>query len=251
MSKPYIVVGKSNIKSKDIVDINDQVKMAYSESLAFISHEFKNPLTVMISTIEMLLDGEIGELNPDQRELLLSNKNYTEHLMRLVSDLLDQSILNVNDEQLKRSTFHLDVFINDIILNFQAKCKEKQIVIDKNIAIKQASINGDQDRLFQAFVNILSNAIKYTPQHGVITVTVSSNASYYTIEISDTGPGIKPEIIHTIFDKYKGEKDKEGGAGIGLYIAQHIIKQHQGLINVHSVLNRGTSFIIQLPKPKT
>lgn len=126
----------------------------------------------------------------------------------------------------------------------------------KGISVKlqgpgRLTLMGDQDQLIRLFLNLLDNAVKYTPQGGEVSVTIARDGTNAAIAVKDTGPGIGPEHIPHIFERFyrvdKARSRSEGGSGLGLAIAKHIVQLHGGSIKVESELGRGSTFIVELP----
>ncbi len=211
-----------------------------------ISHELRTPLTTMQGQLEALIDG-IWE---PTEERLQSIHEEVQRLSRLVGSLEHLSRYESEDLILNKSEVNIKNLMEMILINF-----EKQLH-DKNISVNNKSenfiINIDRDKITQALVNIISNGIKYTEFGGIIKITCHKERNITIIHIKDSGIGISKEHLPYIFQRfYRADESRTratGGAGIGLTISKAIIEAHEGNIKVKSEVNKGTEFIIEIPK---
>lgn len=214
--------------------------------LADVGHELRTPLTVIRGNVDLMRRMDSVDL-----ESMESIQNEVDRLTRLVGDLLllaqaESGKLPLNIQLVEMDTLLLEVMHQMRILTHD-KIKLKLGEID------QVLVCGDQDRLKQVFVNLIGNAIQYTQAGGEVSVSIGKTGDRGRIVISDNGPGIPPEDLPYIFERfYRGEKartrQKEGkGYGLGLSIAYWIVRNHGGQIDVDSRLGEGTSFCIWIP----
>jgi len=212
---------------------------------ADVAHELRTPLATLQSHMEAMIDG-IWE--PDTEKL----KSCHEEIMRinrLVGDLERLARYESENLILTKTSFDISELIRHIIQNFEDDFANKDIDIrfigDKEI------INADKDKISQVIINLLSNALKYTQQGGVVEVRVKGSDDSAEISVNDTGKGIPPEDLPHIFERfYRADKSRNrltGGAGIGLTITKAIVDAHKGKIQVKSKVDEGTEFIISLP----
>lgn len=204
-----------------------------------IAHELRTPIATLQSHLEAMIDG-VWEPTPQR----LSNC-YDEliRLTRLINDLNELSVLENDKIKLHITNVNLSDLLIDMLENFKPIFMEKDIELGSNIQ-PGIEIEGDNDRLRQIFVNILSNANKYTPVQGKVTVNLSAQSRWVVAEIIDTGIGISREDLPHIFQRfYRGDISRSrmsGGAGIGLTITKALIEAHHGSIEVESELGVGT-----------
>ena len=213
--------------------------------LADVSHELRTPLTVIKGNV-----GLIRRLGETDEESLRSIETEVDRLTRLVGDLLllaqaESGRLPLNMNPVSLDTLLLEVFQQMQTLNGD-RVKLRIVEID------QVEINADADRIKQVFVNLISNAIHYTPKGGEIRISLSKKNDQALIEISDNGPGIAEEDLPHIFERfYRGEKSRKrskgSGFGLGLSIVYWIVTNHHGMIEVKSREGEGTTFLVWLP----
>lgn len=227
----------------------DQMK---SKFVADVSHEFRTPMTVIKEAIAQILDGLAGKINPKQRQMLEMGERSLDRLTRLVTDILDLSRIEADKVELKKEKVDTMALLNETFATFKIQLSKKQITFKKDIPQDVGPIWADKDKITQVVINLLNNAVKYTPAGGSITVGFRETDQESRFEISDTGPGISKENYQKIFDKYEritSEKfEKHEGTGLGLPISKDIIGLHKGRIWVESELGKGSKFIFTLPK---
>lgn len=212
-----------------------------------LAHELRTPLATLQSHLEAMIDG-VWEPTPQRLSFC-----YDEliRLTRLINDLNELSVLESDKIHLSKTNVDLSGLLSDMLENFQPVFAEKNIEVISSIQ-PGITLEGDNDRLRQIFVNILSNANKYTPERGKVTVKLATDPQRIIAEITDTGRGISPQDLPHIFERfYRGDLSrsrKSGGAGIGLTIAKAMVEAHQGRLEVESELGTGTTVRILLPK---
>ncbi|MGZ2590075.1 two-component system, OmpR family, sensor histidine kinase ResE [Staphylococcus borealis] len=228
----------------------DQMKKDF---IANVSHELRTPISLLQGYTESIVDGIVTE--PDEiRDSLSIVLDETKRLNRLVNELLnvarmDAEGLTVNKEKQP---------IKPLLTKMQMKYKQQaqDLELDMSLAPEMTDElwDYDADRIDQVLTNLIDNATRYTQPGDSITITSSSVDTYQTLYISDTGSGISPEHLELVFDRfYKVEASRtrgKQGTGLGLFICKMIIEEHGGSIQVESEVNKGTTFIIKLPKPK-
>jgi heavy metal sensor kinase len=217
---------------------------AQQRFLADVSHELRTPLTVIKGNVDL-----IRKLGPDD-ESLNSIKDEIDRLNRMVGDLLLLAKAESGKLQLNLSTVELDTLLLEVFNEMRVLAGDK--ISLKLVEIDQALVSGDRDQLKQVFINLISNAIHYTPAGGSVFLSLSKTAEMAQVTVRDTGPGIASKDLPHIFDRfYRGEKSrtrsKSTGFGLGLSIAYWIVDMHQGNIEVESTVGVGTTFTIRLP----
>jgi two-component system, OmpR family, sensor kinase len=214
--------------------------------MADVSHELRTPLTV--------IKGNVGLLRmmkePDE-ESLSSIETEVDRLTRMVGDLLLLAQAEAGKLELNLQPVELDTVLLEVLQ--QAKILAGNRITLKLTEIDQIQVIGDRDRLKQVFINLLANAVKYTPQGGIVLVAIKKVGEQVQTVIEDTGPGIPAKDLPHIFERfYRGDKARtrssDGSSfGLGLSIAYWIIKNHNGRIEVKSKEGSGTTFSIWLP----
>lgn len=235
-------------------DITEQQKLENSrrEFVANVSHELRTPLTTVKSYAETLKDFLNDNFDKEQFESFLTViEGESDRMARLVRDLLILSRLDYGKNQLRRERFNLSHLLDDVIkkISISASAKNQSLTYEPTNSIPD--FVGDRDRIEQVIVNILSNAIKYTPEGGDIMVTSMCVYNTAYIKVKDTGIGIPKKDLSHIFDRFyrvdKARSRAQGGTGLGLAIAKEIVEAHGGAIEINSVFTRGTEVIIKLP----
>ncbi len=217
--------------------------------VANVSHELKTPLaSIKLLTENLLLQEDIEK--KVYREFLEDINDEIDRLNNIVTELLSLVDLDKNKLKLNYQIAYLNYILEKIIeqLNPLAKEKNIKLVLEE---IDRIQIKMDKDKIKQAIINIVHNAIKYSEENTVVKVSLYSDKSYATIKVSDTGYGIPKESIPYIFDRFyrvdKARSRKTGGTGLGLSISKQIINMHHGTINVKSRVGKGTTFYIKIP----
>lgn len=232
-----------------IHDITEQFKLETSrrEFVANVSHELRTPLTNVKSYAETLLDmcDPEDEMKQNFYGVII---NEADRMTRIVKDLLILSRLDYAKMDWKISRFSLDESLKNVVraMEMDAKNHKHEMVLELPEPLPE--MNGDKGRVEQVFVNIISNAIKYTPDGGKITVRAENHEGKVEISVSDTGIGIPKKDLDRIFDRFyrvdKARSRARGGTGLGLAITKEIVEHHGGSIKVESELNEGTKVTI-------
>lgn len=220
---------------------DDEVK---KDLYSTVSHQLKTPLTSIRMVLHLLLEEKIGSLNEKQADLLVSARDESERIFTIIEDLLDISRIesgNIKMNMLSLSPYEL---IHEIISTFERDAQDKRIMIETDIPEDLPNVAADPSRIYHAIGNLISNAVKYTPAGGNITVTLTADADNVHFYVSDNGPGIPKEYQSKIFRKFFRipGRNTESGEGLGLAIAKEIINAHQGEISFQSTEGKGTTF---------
>ncbi|MCO6452416.1 MAG: HAMP domain-containing histidine kinase [Caldilineales bacterium] len=211
-----------------------------------ISHELRSPLTTILGNVSLLKRGRA--LPPDeQAEMLEEIESESEHMRRLISDLLLLAQADA-DLVLTREPVELDTLLLDAYRQAKRRAGEREIHL---LHEDQAIVMGDAERLRQVLVNLINNAIQYTPPDGHIDLSLTCLSDFAEIVVADTGQGISAEDLPHIFDRfYRADKARTrvvGGTGLGLSIVKWVVDAHWGDIEVESELGVGTTFRVRLP----
>lgn len=218
-----------------------------------VSHELRTPLTSMRSYVEALNDGawKDEKIAP---QFLSVIQNETNRMIRMVSDLLQLSRMDAGTEDFEKELIDLRALFNFVLDRFDMMIQSdesKNFVIVRDIIPDQVWIEADQDRMAQVLDNILSNAIKYSPDGGTITASLSLRDGDALLSIADEGLGIPKEELPRVFSRFyrvdKARSRAMGGTGLGLAISKDVVVEHGGKIWVRSALNEGTIFYVSLP----
>ncbi|WP_017725827.1 cell wall metabolism sensor histidine kinase WalK [Halalkalibacterium ligniniphilum] len=233
-------------------DVTEQEKIDQDrrEFVANVSHELRTPLTTMKSYLEALEGGVMSdpELGP---RFLKVTQDETERMIRLVNALLQLSKIDSRDYKLSFTWVDLAQYLHEIIDRFEIVAKDKNIHFIRKITKHKTYVEIDRDKLTQVLDNIISNAMKYSPEGGNITVTLLHQGHNVRVSVSDEGMGIPRESQGKIFDRFyrvdKARARSVGGTGLGLAIAKELVHTHGGEIWVQSEYGKGTTIYFTLP----
>jgi len=220
------------------------------EFVANVSHELKTPLTSIQGFAQAILDGT-AESPESQKQAAGVIYNEAARMHRMVLSLLDLARLDAGMATFKREPVDLNVLLQNVADKFSPQAQHAQVALSFQSTVLPV-VTGDGDRLAQVFTNLVDNALKFTPQGGVISMRGEQTTSGVEITISDTGAGISPEVQAHIFDRfYQVDPARAGGAqhgaGLGLAIVREIVQAHSGKISVRSTLGQGSAFSVTLP----
>ena len=232
-------------------DITEQEKidMERREFVANVSHELRTPLTTMRSYLEALADGawRDEEIAPNFLDV---TQNETERMIRLVNDLLQLSKMDSKDYRLTKDWTDFIFFYNRIIDRFEMT-KQQNVTFERKLPDHSAFVEIDEDKLTQVLDNIISNALKYSPEGGKVTFSIEEKDEFIIVSVSDQGVGIPKENIDQIFERFyrvdKARTRKLGGTGLGLAIAKEMVEAHGGKIWAASTEGKGTTISFSLP----
>jgi two-component system, NtrC family, sensor histidine kinase KinB len=233
---------------RDMTLIHEQLELKQSV-ITTVSHQLKTPLTSMRMSIHLLLDERIGTLNDKQLDLLQTAHEESERLAGIVEDLLDIHRINNDHQLLEMKVTDPDTLIHNSIAPFVAEAKDKGIDLKTVIPGDLTSVKVDSTRFAHVFANIITNALRFTPAGGSVTISAKSLGDRVRFMITDTGIGIAPEHLGHIFEQFYRvpNSNNSNGAGLGLAIVKEIVQAHGGEVGVESELNHGSTFWFELP----
>lgn len=219
---------------------------------ADVTHELRTPLTILRGETELGLRNDRGQ--KELRDILVSNLEEISRMSYLIEDLLLLSKSDLGEIPLKMEPLPLVEFVIELHHQAQLLATAKKIKVDLHCPDEQIILDADSLRLRQVFLNLLTNAIKYTPEEGVVTIELILNEDNVAISISDTGIGIDRENLDMIFDRFyrvnKTRNRNDGGSGLGLTIVKWIVNAHAGSVTVSSSVDQGSKFTVILPLPQ-
>ncbi|HRE06659.1 MAG TPA: histidine kinase dimerization/phospho-acceptor domain-containing protein [Opitutaceae bacterium] len=215
-----------------------------------VSHELKTPLTGLRLSVYLLLESNLGPLTPDQRELLETARDGADRLLRIINDLLDLSRLEAGVSALHRSRVPLPELLAEMAREMRPLVEAAGQAIVIECPDETVGVWVDRDRIRHVFINLLSNASKYSPEGGTITLyATASDPGFARCGVRDRGPGIEPESAARVFDRfYRVPGQTKVGAGLGLTIAREIVVAHGGSIACTSEVGVGSDFYFMLPR---
>ena len=263
--EPYILRANFSVIQKEtgfvngliavLHDITDQEKIDAErrEFVANVSHELRTPLTTMRSYLEALADGawKDEDIAPNFLEV---TRTETERMIRLVNDLLQLSKLDSTDYRLNKEWVNFVDFYHRIIDRFEM-AKDQNVSFKRELPTHAIFVEIDEDKMTQVLYNIISNALKYSPEGGQVTFSIKEEEEKIIVSVSDQGVGIPKENIGKIFDRFyrvdKARTRKLGGTGLGLAIAKEMVNVHGGMIWAVSEEGKGTEISFSLPYEQT
>ncbi len=218
-----------------------------------VAHELRTPLMAMLATVEAMQDGVL----PADDEHLETVASETRRLSRLVQQMLDLSRMENRTAPLKLEPVDIVPFVQRIVDSQQQlfQARDLRLRFADEMQGRPATIEVDPDMITQAVINLLSNAMRYTPEGGWVVASVAGDRRYIMISVKDTGIGIAKEDLSRIFGRFwradASRAREAGGLGVGLSVTKQIVERHHGFISVESELEKGTTFTIHLPREAT
>ncbi len=223
----------------------DQLKTRF---FANISHEFRTPLTLILGQVESVLSLDIG--TKAKGKLHIANRN-ARRLLTLINQLLDISKIEAGSMQLKAEQHNIVSFLKSLFYSFESLADTKQITLKFESELVNIPVVFEPDKMEKVFYNLFSNAFKFTPPGGTITVKAVSSNTSAVISIKDTGSGIPANRMNKIFDRFyqmdNSSTREHEGTGIGLALTKELIELHKGTIKVKGETGEGAEFVITLP----
>jgi two-component system phosphate regulon sensor histidine kinase PhoR len=233
----------------DITELR-RLEKVRAEFVANVSHELRTPLTAIKGYLETVLDETRLESVTHRRFLEIAN-SHAERMGRLIDDLLNLSDIETGKVVLDPTSISLEAFVRDVSAMFEKDAAKKNVKLVNRVP-PDLGVQADRDRLSQILVNLVDNAVKYTPQGGTVSfLAVKTDTHQVRITVKDTGQGIPPNDLPRITERfYRVEKARsrvEGGTGLGLAIVKHLVQLHGGALHIESEYGKGTTIEFLLP----
>ncbi len=226
----------------------DRMKMSFFNN---ISHELRTPLALTLGPVEAMLQGEMGPLQEKQKAYLSNVYTNSLRLLKLINNLLDLAKLEEGGIALQYGKYELGGFVRGVVESFEAAARKRRVKIETAGDSPSLEVYFDRERLEKVLINLLGNALKFTPPGGSILVHWREEGEFVRISVEDTGPGIPEEALGRIFDRFVQADDsasrKHGGTGIGLSLAKEITELHGGTIRAANRPAGGAVFSFTLP----
>jgi signal transduction histidine kinase/putative methionine-R-sulfoxide reductase with GAF domain len=238
---------------REIGDKSRQLEVASqhkSEFLANMSHELRTPLNAIIGFSEVLAERMFGEVNDKQAEYLADILESGRHLLSLINDILDLSKIEAGRMELEATEFSLPGAIDNALTLVRERAHRRAIALGREIGERVGKITADERKVKQVLLNLLSNALKFTPEGGRIVVRADVRDGFVEVAVTDTGVGIAPEDQAAVFEEFRqvgASAKKIEGTGLGLAISRKFVELHGGTISVRSELGAGSTFAFTLP----
>ena len=274
-SKNFIKVeqnDKQEFFTKDVIDVQDvddhskslgyilllknvtyfkQSDEAKTNFIAVASHEFKTPLSAINMCLMLLQDKRFGSLNPEQDEIVASMKSEVQRLIKMVSELLDISKMETGSIELDKKLVSPKVLMDYSSSPFDVQLSEKNITLEQQIDPGLPDFLADTEKISWVLINFLSNAIRYTPEGGTITIEANQLNGNVEFAVKDRGPGIPKHDLNKVFQRFvqlkTNGKKNDKGLGLGLAISKEVITEHHGEIGVESEEGVGSRFYFTIP----
>ncbi len=221
------------------------------EFYSTISHELRSPLTSVREAAHLLHEGVPGPLTAKQARLVLIVEHSADRLLRLVNQVLDLSRLRAGLLPLERRWFDIERASARAVEELRLQADERGITLVRECGPGSYGMFGDEDRLVQVLVNLISNGIRFTPTEETVTVRLADAGPEIEIHVEDTGSGIPAEALPFVFDRFRQAHSGRGGAGLGLAIVRAMVEAHGGRVSVESQEGKGSHFTVVLPRKGT
>ncbi|MBU1006620.1 MAG: GAF domain-containing protein [Candidatus Omnitrophica bacterium] len=222
-----------------------------SDFVSAVSHELRTPLTSIKGYASILMAGKLGDVLPAQKERLQKIDKHSNSLVRLVNNLLDISRIESGKVQMNIKEISIKEMLDSVVDLIAPQIKEKNITIKIDIKTSPEKIKADANQLERVFINLVGNAVKFTPEKGKITISCKANKDYVEFSVEDTGIGIPKNDVGQVFEEFfrsdNALDQKVKGTGLGLSLVKKIIEAHKGRIWVESELDKGTQFRFTIP----
>lgn len=236
------------VKLKELDKLKD-------EFVSSVSHELRSPLAAISGYVELLTRKPLEQIPMDKRTRAFTIiQDSTTRLTRFINDILDLAKIKAGKVDIRKTQMNLSSVLGEIVGLFQPLFDKKNITGSVVVPPDFPILPGDEEKIKQVITNLVSNAYKFTPEGGAITLSAESGNETVTINVRDTGIGIPPEFVGQLFERFKqvpGTREKVGGpqgTGLGLAIAKGIVEAHGGKIWAESVVGQGSVFRFTLPK---
>ncbi|MCD6447467.1 MAG: HAMP domain-containing histidine kinase, partial [Thermoplasmata archaeon] len=221
----------------------DKMKSSFID---IIAHEIKTPLTAIKTYVDLMRKEKLGKLTKLQKEKLEKVAKNIEKMTKLIDDMLQIPTIDAKELELRKELFEVKDIMEKIVDDVKEMAREKKQKISVDVE-PGLTIFGDKNLIEKAIKNIVTNAIKYTPERGRISIRAAREGNYAHIQISDTGRGIEKSELDKIFEPFYS---RGGGAGLGLAIAKNVVESHGGKIWAESVVGKGSIFHIVLRRKR-
>lgn len=246
------------IENARLFQIVQQASDAKTDFISFVSHELKQPMTSMKGYIDLLMQGIGGALNEQQQQFLHIIRNNVGRMDRLVQDLLDVSRIESGRLRLEMTRIVPEEIVSEAVQAFEQEIAAKHQTLQVVMPPSLPAVIGDRGRLIQVLTNLVSNANKYTPEQGTITVSADiwtdKGQDYVRWSVKDNGIGMKPDELSRLFTKYFRASNAAvrsvQGTGLGLVITRSIVEMHDGQVMVDSEYQQGSTFSFAIPIAK-
>ncbi|HMO19877.1 MAG TPA: HAMP domain-containing sensor histidine kinase, partial [Candidatus Melainabacteria bacterium] len=234
-----------------VLDITERHRLEQlrQDLIAMVSHDLRAPLTAIRVVLDMVGQGIYGELKGRGAIQIENAQQSTEYLISLVRDLLDSHKLESGTLEIEKADTSVGKIMKKTLTTVEGSKSNQTVKIE--VDYTNDALKADEDRIVQVLINLISNAIKYSPDNSTVWVTAGMEGLNIKFQIKDEGPGIPKEMHSAVFERYRqleqSSETKKKGFGLGLAICKALIEKHQGKIWVESEPGKGSSFCFQIP----
>ncbi len=223
-----------------------------TDMVATVAHEFRTPLTSLRMALHLLTEGAVGPVGDKQADLLFAAREDCERLQGIVDDLLDLSRIQAGRIELHARPVSSRALLQEAVDAYRALAAENEHTLDVGALTVDRQVMADPDRIQLVLGNLVQNALRYTPAGGHVELRAAPEGDALRLQVSDTGPGIAPEHLGRLFERFSRlPGSPPGGAGLGLYIVKEIVEAHGGKVGVESEVGQGSIFWFTLPLAPT
>ena len=227
---------------EDITNLR-QLDRLKTEFIGVASHELRTPITSLLLANELMAEGAAGPLTPELKQIVEAQSQDLQRLEKLTRELLDLTRMEAGQTPPRFEMIPAAQVADTAVQSVRRQAEEKGVQLNEDLAPDLPAVKVDRSQITRVLVNLLNNAIRHTPKGGAVTVRATPKANQVTYEVADTGEGIPPEYLAKIFDRFvQVPGATQGGAGLGLSIAQRIVKAHGGVMQVGSEVGKGSTF---------
>lgn len=231
------------------ITLEKQLDNMKEEFLHSITHDLRNPMTSIKGFLKFLIDGVPGEVNPQQKKMLLTINKASDKLLIMINDILDIAKIEAGQLDLDLESVNVPEVASHVIEVAEGLAQRRHISLELKADDAIGPISADNRLIERVMTNLISNSIKFSPEDGTITLEIVDDDSHIKVSVIDHGDGIPADYIDKIFDKFKQVAgQRKGGTGLGLTICKHVVELHKGTIWVESKRGEGSQFIFRIPK---
>lgn len=236
-------------RDRSLINKGNKVRANF---VSMVSHELRTPLNSVHGFIDLLMLGHMEPLTSEQRKYLGYAQEGVQQLLAIVEDILFMTRSDSGQFDIKPEPVNIDTLVKQVVVSLQPQAQKAEVILQKEEPFAQLWLMVDPQRMKQVLNNLVTNAIKYTPPEGRVTIRARRlNKEQVEISVVDTGKGITPEDRPHIFERFyqsnSKNQSKTGGYGLGLAIAKLIVEQHGGKIDLETKMNEGTTFFFTAP----
>ncbi len=241
---------RSLLRLKRSMDERDEIARQRQDFVSRLTHDLRTPLVAADRMLMLFQQGALGTLSPQMEEVITVMARSNVNLLSMVNTLLEVYRFEAGRKTLVFQEVNLIQLLNEVVGELTPLAYDKALSIKLNLSgeTTKGMMMGDRLELHRLFTNLIGNAIKFT-ESGSVSIRLNTHieSSHINIEVADTGIGIPPEELDTLFERFRQGSHKSSGSGLGLYLSRRIVEAHQGNILVKSELGKGSVFIVNLP----